>query len=363
MIFLLKNFVQSILCEVQAVPDIEQKTIQAPRILYHGTTADFKEFDKSKIGKRDSGNLGSGIYLTPSRRTAMLYAEDNVKKFGGEPVVLKVEHNLKKVADFSKFIDFFRGKLGISFPPSTHDKKRSDKIKNWFLSNNYDAASLIGIEIAVFDPAKLKIIGRSDAPSSSEYYKKVLADYLSKKEKLNEGKQKVYFHGSEENISSFSRPTKWIAFDQKTTDRPLWLSSDKKFAELYAGHNGWVYTVVPNVTKTFPDKELYKKDGNYYSLTPFGEKLLEDIVKSGMFEVGEDEWHEAEEILKSINNLDYGTLETKDFIDWLKQNGYDSFEVRGDGPTNLAVIDPTKIKIHKKEKMSSLDKFIESLLK
>ena len=59
---------------------------QLPNLLYHGTTEVFDKFDTSKSGRRDSGNLGRGIYLSTDSDMAMSYAEENARRFDGELV-------------------------------------------------------------------------------------------------------------------------------------------------------------------------------------------------------------------------------------------------------------------------------------
>lgn len=167
----------------------------------------------------------------------------------------------------------------------------------------------------------------------------------------NTASNKIYYHGSKKELEKFTLDQEqWTAFDGKKIDRPVWLTPSKKFAKLHAGAHGWIYTVEVNVNKTFPDKELYEESGNYYVPTDFGEKIIQDIMKSNMFGVENDDWDDAEEYLQVIDRLNYDIIETKDFTDWLKGNGYDSSEIRGDGPTNLLVFDPNKIRIIKKEK-------------
>ena len=72
-----------------------EESKQLPELLYHGTTEVFDAFDINKTGRRDSGNMGSGVYLSTDSDIAMSYAEENAKRFDGDPVVLEVEHNLE----------------------------------------------------------------------------------------------------------------------------------------------------------------------------------------------------------------------------------------------------------------------------
>ena len=130
---------------------------QLPNLLYHGTTEVFDKFDTSKSGRRDSGNLGRGIYLSTDSNMAMSYAEENAKRFDGEPVVLEVEHNLENVANFNEHVNDLR-QLGVNFPPKANDPERSAKLTKYFTEKGFDAASM-GHEVVVFDAGKLDIKG------------------------------------------------------------------------------------------------------------------------------------------------------------------------------------------------------------
>jgi hypothetical protein len=162
---------------------------------------------------------------------------------------------------------------------------------------------------------------------------------------------RFYFHGSKaphriENGAGNLRQLPWTAYDGKKVLAPIWVSPDPKFAKLYASARGWVYKVKLNgLQKTFPLEDVMVMDGNYYVPSPYGESIIQDMLDRSMFNLKSDDYYEAEEILKSVALLHYDTLETKDFIDWLKDNGYDSFKVRGDGPTNIAVLDTSNVEI------------------
>ena len=142
---------------------------QLPNLLYHGTTEVFDKFDTSRAGRRDSGNLGSGVYLSTDSDMAMSYAEENVERFGGEPVVLEVEHNLENVANFNDHVNDLR-QLGVNFPPKANDSERSAKLTEYFTEKGFDAANM-GHEVVVFDANKLNIKGVGDIPSTEEAFK------------------------------------------------------------------------------------------------------------------------------------------------------------------------------------------------
>jgi hypothetical protein len=148
----------------------------------------------------------------------------------------------------------------------------------------------------------------------------------------------VMYHGGKLDLNSIRS---WRAFDDKTIKpAPIWLTDDRSFAELYANKSdGIVQKVLVAVKKTFPDQDLIHWEGRYLVPTPFGEQIIQDMLSSNMFGVESEDYDEAFQLLKAIDNLNYDIIETGDFISWLKKNGYDSTWVRGDGPKNLMVID------------------------
>ena len=142
---------------------------QLPNLLYHGATEVFDKFDTTKPGRRDSGNLGRGVYLSTDSDMAMSYAEENAKRFDGEPVVLEVRHDLENVANFNDHVNDLR-QLGVNFPPKANDPERSAKLTEYFTGKGFDAA-IMGHEVVVFDAGKLYIKGVGDVPSTEETFK------------------------------------------------------------------------------------------------------------------------------------------------------------------------------------------------
>ncbi len=65
-----------------------------PLVVYHGTDADFSQFNISHFGKNDSGWYGKGFYFTPDKDWT--FAEDSAERNGGAPNVMPVYLNVKK---------------------------------------------------------------------------------------------------------------------------------------------------------------------------------------------------------------------------------------------------------------------------
>lgn len=131
---------------------------------------------------------------------------------------------------------------------------------------------------------------------------------------------------------------------------------------MYAGPNGYVYTVRPDVARTFNAKSFVLTD-RYWppppeSLTEEGQKLYDDLTNNRIFpdlirygteHEDDDEWrsmHDSSGTYASIFKRDYDVMETTEMKRWMIANGYDSFFVSGDGPDdNMAVFDPNKIEV------------------
>ena len=187
------------------VEKVAARYLQAKTLtLYHGTTQEFDRFDLSKAGKRDTGNLGRGIYLTKDPTFAMRYAEDNARKRGAEPVVLTVRASVSNVAPFYRLIPQMQAELGAGFPPKAQDKRRSEMLRQWLMGQGYDAAEA-GSEVVVFDPRKLKIMGREGVPTERERMRAILRHFQETGEKLTE--QEILQHMAARVVGCFYERT------------------------------------------------------------------------------------------------------------------------------------------------------------
>jgi hypothetical protein len=164
---------------------------RATTTLYHGTTEVFSKFDPTKIGRRDSGNLGRGIYLSRDPTFAMRYAEDNAAKLGKAPVVLRVRAKLGKVADFYALIPEMRRALGITFPPVAHDTHRSEILRQWLMDQGYASAEA-GSEIVVFDSRRLHIEGQEIVGTEKERLRDMMQHFQETGQVLKEADLHFY---------------------------------------------------------------------------------------------------------------------------------------------------------------------------
>lgn len=150
---------------------------------------------------------------------------------------------------------------------------------------------------------------------------------------LNES-QSNYYHGSYKDFDKFNKS-------------PAFFSQSKEFAKL----NGpIIYTVELNISKTFEGMDIFNTPPNKFGWDV--EDNLTDIGKD-LLNVYNDNY----EILKNIYLEHWDIIEKPETLNILKQHGYDSFYIRGDGERNIGVLDLNKIKIINKDKPE--DKIID----
>lgn len=139
------------------------------------------------------------------------------------------------------------------------------------------------------------------------------------------------------------RVRQWKFFDGGVGDSPIWVTPDMDFARKNAGYHGFVYLVRFEPKKLFPETPLLELVGSYLETTSAGTEVLEALGRGEIFPgLSPDD---AFDTLKAIDRGDYDVMETKAMVDWLVRRGYDAMVVTGDGPTNVAVLDPTKIEV------------------
>lgn len=161
----------------------------------------------------------------------------------------------------------------------------------------------------------------------------------------------VWYHGSPREFESFELQHKHT-FGREAAPAPVFLTKDPKFAELYAqGPEGMVYTVEASPEKIFDQHKLLLADPDkptkYWppeeeDMSELGRELLEALADGKIFEGEEDR---PDHVWASVFRGDYDVMEASEMRKWLASKGYDAFYVTGDGPRNLAVTAPDRLKI------------------
>ena len=123
----------------------------APAVLYHGTNADIVKFDLDHPDRKDTGWLGTGVYLTDSEFVAGEYADQKVRRGGGNKVLMPLYARIEKPY-YATVEDKDRIRRG--------GRKAADVFSSFLTENGYDGVILEydggGAEYVVFDPAGVK---------------------------------------------------------------------------------------------------------------------------------------------------------------------------------------------------------------
>jgi len=166
----------------------------------------------------------------------------------------------------------------------------------------------------------------------------------------------VWYSGSPKKFDQFRTDVRHT-FGQGPSMVPVFITQDKSFAKGYAqGPEGTIYTVRPKVRKTFDGDDMVKSSRSWppprEDMTREGQELYDDLESNRIFSNAirdDDDYHnvfgDSQGLLANILRMDYDVLETTEFKKWLKQKGYDSFYVTGDGPKNMAVFDAGDLEI------------------
>ncbi len=148
----------------------------SPMVVYHGTSGDFGEFDKKKIGtQNDYGFMGAGFYFMADTEWGSGYAEYAGETSGGNPnimpVYLKIE-NPFRIHDYKE--------LPLRDEYYGQDKDKAIAITNELKKQGYDGVILDNYEFLAFEPTQIKsAIGNSGEfnPNNPDITKESVDDY------------------------------------------------------------------------------------------------------------------------------------------------------------------------------------------
>ena len=154
----------------------------------------------------------------------------------------------------------------------------------------------------------------------------------------------TYYHGASKELEKgFLKPSveKWRAFDGKMISNPFWLTPSLTFAKL---HGKFVYRIKLHLPKSkiFGETPLIGEGKYYYDMVVGDGKLLYDALEEGQLFAGAGDF---ERVFNSILAEDYDVIETGEFVNWAKENGFGAAYVQGDGERNLMVFNPEKVEI------------------
>lgn len=181
-------------------------------IYYHGTKADFDEFDTDFIGTaHDDGLYGKGFYFTPNEKLANSYANSGMLE--GNPRVISANleiNNPLNMTDFNSAEeianylnmpenarDFVRSevKVGNEFKPFYRPNgflQDTGKFRGRVQSLGHDGVIVGDNEVVVFNPEQIKQI---EKPNLFDYLKNdsvLTKDYVKNKEIIDKQASKLY---------------------------------------------------------------------------------------------------------------------------------------------------------------------------
>jgi len=353
-------------------------------LLYHGTPHEINDFKLTK-GKR-SGFLGSehevdnlGIFMTDSLSMAHFFGSSR-SSHPKDYRVYKAFVYLGKCLDANQTIPVKVRKFGLDLVNKYEgtNKKTLAQSDIWWLldrksfveglkKEGYDSVKFKetkevrkaggdGNTYCIFDPKNIKIISSKNNKINNledlfNYAQDTRPSDTSIKSKLTQAIYKIiatenWYHGTNELLDlGVLKPSveKWKAFDGKFIDKPFWLAPSINFAKL---HGKYVYKCKLNFpsSKIFGFRPYLKDNYRYYYDSVINEgKLVYDALERG--DLFESSSNNFERVFGGIVAEDYDIIETKEFTDWAKANGFEASFVGGDGERNLMVFDPTYIEI------------------
>jgi hypothetical protein len=123
-----------------------------PQVLYHGTTADVSEFDLNHPGRKDTGWLGTGVYLTDNSTLAEMYADQKARK------VAPAGQNVMTL--YARLENPYRATMEDKARIKAGGKEAADAFTQQLKDQGYDGVILPlseeANEIVVFNPADVK---------------------------------------------------------------------------------------------------------------------------------------------------------------------------------------------------------------
>ena len=295
----------------------------APVLLYHGTADDVTTFDVNHPNRKDSGWLGTGVYLTDNVDMANLYADQKARTLGPKgqnvmPLYARLENPYYATAE-----DKARVRAG--------GREAADAFTADLQAQGYDGViyqpTSEAREVVVFDSTAVKS-QFNDGTWSNEnnlLTQKKLIDIDTPEFKAWFGNSQildvennplVVYHGSsKKGIKKFN-----------TGDRGIfYATSDEYYADAYAENtdNGAVYPLYMRMEK--PAEHTDQKVMNV--LVEHFQENAEDISEN--FETGN-------------NAFEY--FENDEVITKLKALGYDGVFVPEEGQISYGVFDTSQVK-------------------
>ena len=122
-----------------------------PAVVYHGTNADIVKFDLAHPDRKDTGWLGTGVYLTDSEFVAGEYASQKVRRGGGNQVLMPL---------YARIENPYYATLEDKNRIRRSGRAGADAFSSFLVKEGYDGVILNydggGTEYVVFNPTGVK---------------------------------------------------------------------------------------------------------------------------------------------------------------------------------------------------------------
>ena len=162
-----------------------------PMVLYHGTTDSIRQFDLEHPNRLDTGYLGKGIYLTPDKGLAKIYADIKKSRF-------------RKATEDKKILELY---VRLENPKTVNvnsDVKSQNKdggkaaanaYKDKLINEGHDGVIMVNdsgeiVEVAVFDANAVKSVDNSGNWSNeiNDIYNQQVTESFEQKSTQKQGK-------------------------------------------------------------------------------------------------------------------------------------------------------------------------------
>jgi hypothetical protein len=172
-----------------------------------------------------------------------------------------------------------------------------------------------------------------------------------------------WYHGSHNDFDQFSGRGGQRYQDQNKKYLTF-LTRSRGFAASHGmSKDGTLYTVELDPSTKILDWSSLAPTWNGRptrdDLTDLGKLLYDDIEGGKIFDDVEPFSDDVEEYMKAIVKGNWDAVESDGIQKWATDHGYDGFVVTGDGEKNIAVFDPARLVIIRKEKISDVTESVE----
>ena len=162
-----------------------------PMVFYHGTTDNIRQFDLEHPNRLDTGYLGKGIYVTPNKGLAKIYADIKKSRFRKKTEDKKILELYVRLEN-PKTVNV---NSGIKSQNKDGGKAAANAYKDKLINEGHDGVIMVNnsgeiVEVAVFDANAVKSVDNSGNWSNeiNDIYKQQVTESFEQKATQKQGK-------------------------------------------------------------------------------------------------------------------------------------------------------------------------------